>query len=106
MLADLLNQIAQNGPAFAILVAAVGFFYFRDKRNDVKADKRETEIQARCDEERKDLTERVRQLEERQHDMSVNMFARLGELMTNNTSVLERFLEKHGSGAYITKDRP
>ena len=103
MPAELMNQIAQNGPAFALLVAALIFFYRRDVRNEAKSEKREIEIQSRCDEERGHLAERVKQLEERQHQMSVSTIAKIAELMSFNTRALERFCEKHGSGAYTAE---
>lgn len=104
MPADLLNQLAQSGIAFLVLVIAIIYFYKRDVRNDESAKKREVDIQKRCDEDRTHLTERVKQLEERQHQMSVSTIAKVTELMSFNTRALERFCEKHGSGAYVRKD--
>lgn len=101
---ELLSQVAQNGVAFVVLVVAIGYFYRRDVRNEARSEKREVEIQSRCDEERGQLTERVKQLEERQHQMSVSTLAKIAELMSFNTRALEHFCEKHGSGSYVRKD--
>ena len=100
----LTQNLSQLGIAVSMLVAAVVYFYRRDIRNEARNEKREAEIQARCDEERVDLTNRIRQLEDRQHHSSVETLAKVSEILSFNTRALERFCERHGSGTYPTKE--
>ncbi len=100
----LLSELTQFGVAVTMLATAVIYFYRRDIRNEARNEKHQGEIQERCDKERSALTERIRQLEDRQHHASVETVVKFAEILSLNTRALERFCEKHGSGAYPTKD--
>lgn len=92
----LIQKLIESGPLVVLLAVAVWYFYRRDCRNEERNEVRETDIQKRCDAERDQLVERVRQLEDRQHEMATNTLGRVA-------IVLERFCDEYGSGAHETQ---
>lgn len=102
---ELVSQIAQNGPTFAMLVVAVVYFYRRDVRNDTRNESRTSEIQKRCDDERESLVGRIQELEDRMHQASEQTLAKVSDSLALNTRALSRFCDDHGSGYHPSVEK-
>lgn len=99
---ELLGPLGQTGLVGSMMAIAIVYFYRRECRNDVENKAREKRIEEKCDQERADMSARIRQLEERQHTMHESTLAQVGQALESNTRALERFCDDHGSGFHKT----
>ncbi len=95
---ELLGQLTQLSLVTGMLGAAVYYFHRRDVRSTEKNETREREIQKKCDDDRAEMAGRIRQLEDRQHQMHESTLAQVGRALEFNTRALERFCDDYGSG--------
>lgn len=99
---DLVGPIGQLGLVGTMMAIAIVYFYRREVRNDADNKLREKRIEEKCDQERSDMSTRIRQLEDRQHTMHESTLAQVGQALASNTRALERFCDDYGSGFHKT----
>ncbi len=102
MPSNMVTELSQLGIVTGMLATAIVYFYRRDVRNEKRNEEREQQIKSDCDKERADMLARIRQLEDRQHQMHESTLAQVGLALDLNTRALERFCDDHGSGFHKT----